>query len=164
MIRLAVVEDQTLTRETTVERLAAWFGMDVPVLGYANVEQMLAAGLDFDVVVLDLHLRGGGAENAEAVRLVARSSKVVVLSGHESAEAVQRAVAAGALGYVSKESTDSIGTLAEAKQIIEAWRQEYNESRPHRAHGERTPHEIAKEFAASREFLDTQTAGDSLCA
>jgi len=56
------------------------------------------------------------------------------------------------------------GTLAEAKQIIEAWRQEYNESRPHRAHGERTPHEIAKEFAASREFLDTKTPGDSLCA
>jgi putative transposase len=56
------------------------------------------------------------------------------------------------------------GTLAEAKQIIEAWRHEYNESRPHRAHGERTPDEIAKEFAASREFLDTKTAGDSLCA
>jgi putative transposase len=56
------------------------------------------------------------------------------------------------------------GTLVEATQIIEAWRQKYNESCPHRAHGERTPHEIAKEFAASREFLDTQTAGDSLCA
>ena len=55
-------------------------------------------------------------------------------------------------------------TLAEAKQIIEAWRQEYNESRPHRAHGERTPNEIAKEFAARREFLDNQTAGDSLYA
>jgi len=48
------------------------------------------------------------------VRLAAQSSRVVVLSGHESAEAVQRAVAAGALGYVSKESTDSIGTLARA--------------------------------------------------
>jgi putative transposase len=55
-------------------------------------------------------------------------------------------------------------TLAEAKEIIEAWRQEYNESRPHRAHGERTPNEIAKEFAASREFLDIKPAGDSLCA
>ena len=51
-------------------------------------------------------------------------------------------------------------TLAEAKHIIETWRQEYNESRPHRAHGERTPHEIACEFAASREFTSTQTAGD----
>jgi putative transposase len=54
------------------------------------------------------------------------------------------------------------GSLVEAKEIIEAWRREYNESRPHRAHGERTPHEIACEFAASREFTSTQTAGDSL--
>jgi putative transposase len=54
------------------------------------------------------------------------------------------------------------GSLAEAKEIIEAWRREYNESRPHRAHGERTPHEIACEFAASREFTSTTTAGDSL--
>ena len=55
-------------------------------------------------------------------------------------------------------------TLAEARQIVEAWRREYNESRPHRAHGERTPHEIAHEFAASRELMGTKTAGDSLCA
>ena len=33
-------------------------------------------------------------------------------------------------------------TLAEARQIIEAWRREYNESRPHRAPGELTPHEF----------------------
>jgi DNA-binding NarL/FixJ family response regulator len=114
MIRLAVVEDQKLTRDTTVERLGARFGPGASVQGYATVEQMLACGLNFDVVVLDLHLKGGGAENADAVRLVARSSKVVVLSGHDSAESIQRAVAAGALGYVWKESADSIGTLAEA--------------------------------------------------
>lgn len=34
-------------------------------------------------------------------------------------------------------------TLAEAGQRIEAWRWEYNASRPHRAPGERTPHEFA---------------------
>jgi putative transposase len=53
-------------------------------------------------------------------------------------------------------------TLTEAKQLIETWRQEYNESRPHRALGERTPNEIACEFAASREFTGTKTAEDSL--
>jgi len=42
------------------------------------------------------------------------------------------------------------GTLAEAKQLIEVWRQEYNESRPHRSLGERTPREFASEYAASR--------------
>jgi putative transposase len=35
------------------------------------------------------------------------------------------------------------GTLAEAKACIGAWRQEYNETRPHRALGERTPNEFA---------------------
>jgi len=41
-------------------------------------------------------------------------------------------------------------TPAEAKQLIEAWRQEYNESRPHRALKDRTPSEFASEYATSR--------------
>ena len=114
MIRLAVVEDQALTRDTTVERLSSRLGAACAVRGFAAVEQMLDSGLGFDVVVLDLHLKGGGVENADAVRLVSRSARVVVLSGLESAEAVQRAAAAGAVGYVSKESSDAIGTLAAA--------------------------------------------------
>ena len=47
------------------------------------------------------------------------------------------------------------GTLAEAKRRIEAWRQQYNESRPHRSLGERTPSEFANQFAASRELIAT---------
>ena len=52
-------------------------------------------------------------------------------------------------------------TLAEAKERIEAWRKEYNESRPHRALGERTPSEFANEVAARRDFIGTQTAENS---
>jgi len=52
-------------------------------------------------------------------------------------------------------------TLAEAKESIEAWRQEYNESRPHRALGERTPNEFAKGIAASRDSLGSHTAENS---
>jgi putative transposase len=37
--------------------------------------------------------------------------------------------------------------LAEARQLIQAWRQEYNESRPHRSLGERTPNEFARDYA-----------------
>src|ERR1700730_6395572 len=47
------------------------------------------------------------------------------------------------------------GTLPEAKRLIEAWRQEYNESRPHRSLGERTPREFASEYAASRVLTAT---------
>jgi putative transposase len=39
-------------------------------------------------------------------------------------------------------------TLAEAKQLLESWRLEYNESRPHRALGDRTPSEFACQYAA----------------
>ncbi|HZQ69567.1 MAG TPA: integrase core domain-containing protein, partial [Terriglobales bacterium] len=38
-------------------------------------------------------------------------------------------------------------TLTEARQVIEAWRREYNDSRPHRSLGERTPSEFACQIA-----------------
>ncbi len=53
-------------------------------------------------------------------------------------------------------------TLAEAREIIEAWRREYNESRPHRALGERTPHEFAIQIAASGDLNGLKSPQDSL--
>jgi putative transposase len=53
-------------------------------------------------------------------------------------------------------------TLSEAKEIIEAWRREYNESRPHRALGERTPNEFASQGAASRALTGPERAENSL--
>lgn len=47
----------------------------------------------------------------------------------------------------------------EAVQRIEFWRREYNESRPHRALGERTPSEFARQIAASRDPSSPITAG-----
>jgi len=67
-------------------------------------------------------------------------------------------------GTLRSECLDThwFGTLAEAKESIKAWRKEYNESRPHRALGERTPDEFAKEIAARRDLLGLQTAENSL--
>jgi len=53
-------------------------------------------------------------------------------------------------------------TLSEAKGIIEGWRREYNESRPHRALGERTPNEFACQVAASRDLTGRERAENSL--
>jgi putative transposase len=44
-------------------------------------------------------------------------------------------------------------SLPEAKEIIEAWRREYNESRPHRALGERTPHAFAHQIGARPDLM-----------
>ena len=52
-------------------------------------------------------------------------------------------------------------SLTEAQQIVETWRAEYNESHPHRALGEKTPNEFAREIAASRDFPGLQTAEHS---
>jgi integrase-like protein len=52
-------------------------------------------------------------------------------------------------------------SLTETQQIVETWRREYNESRPHRALGEKTPHEFANEIAASRDFIGMQAAENS---
>jgi putative transposase len=43
-------------------------------------------------------------------------------------------------------------TLSEAKQVIEVWRREYNESRSHRALGERTPNEFGGQVGACPEL------------
>jgi len=51
-------------------------------------------------------------------------------------------------------------TLTEAKHIIEAWRREYNESRPHRSLGERTPSEFACQIALNGDLTSSITAGD----
>ena len=51
--------------------------------------------------------------------------------------------------------TNSFQSLREARQIIEAWRREYNESRPHRALAQRTPTEFASQIAASRDLAET---------
>jgi DNA-binding NarL/FixJ family response regulator len=118
VIKLAVVEDQALTRDLILQRLRQHYGGAGSVTGFESVEQLAAAGQEFELVVLDLQLRGGRAENADAVRVAARMSKVVVFSGQESAEAVQRAQAAGALGYVGKESDDALGLLAAAISAV----------------------------------------------
>jgi putative transposase len=47
-------------------------------------------------------------------------------------------------------------SLSEAKQIVEAWQREYNESRPHRALGERTPNEFAGQLGACPELATAQ--------
>ena len=52
-------------------------------------------------------------------------------------------------------------SLTETRQIVETWRRQYHESRPHRALGERTPNEFANEVAASRDFIGSQTAENS---
>jgi len=53
--------------------------------------------------------------------------------------------------------TNWFTSLAEAKQIIERWRMEYNVSRPHRALANRTPEEFASQIAVNRDLTEPKT-------
>ncbi len=53
--------------------------------------------------------------------------------------------------------TNWFQSLPEAKRIIEGWRREYNESRPHRALAHRTPAEFASQTALKRGLAETKT-------
>ena len=52
-------------------------------------------------------------------------------------------------------------SLHEAKERIETWRQEYTESRPHRALQDRTPEEFARAHAENHLCEPLITAGNS---
>ena len=49
-------------------------------------------------------------------------------------------------------------TLPDAQKIVETWRKEYNESRPHWALGGKTPNEFANGIAASHDLIGPKTA------
>jgi putative transposase len=51
--------------------------------------------------------------------------------------------------------TNWFSNLEDARQLIEAWRREYNVSRPHRALANRTPEEFASHTAARRGMAAT---------
>ena len=54
--------------------------------------------------------------------------------------------------------TNWFSNLEDARQLIDAWRREYNVSRPHRALTNRTPEEFASHIAASHDMTSTQTS------
>lgn len=117
-IRLAVVEDQMFTREVTVDRLRAHYGGGCEVSGFATVEQLLDVGPQhFNLVILDLQLREGELEGPDAIKAVVPHAAVLVFSGLASGEALERAQAAGARGYVSKDTADA-GTLVAGVESV----------------------------------------------
>jgi len=121
-VRLAVVEDQRFTREITIDLLREHYRDSGEVLEFATVEELLEHEQgQFDVVVLDLQLRAGGLQDTDAVHAVAQVARVLVFSGFESGEALARAHAAGAMGYVSKDTAQT-STLIDGIHAVLAGR------------------------------------------
>jgi len=93
MTRVIVVDDHPVVREGLVAALGA------EVVGvFASAEEALASPLRTDVVILDLELPGLSGLDA-----IARfAAPVLVLTAYANDEDIDRALAAGAKGYLLK--------------------------------------------------------------
>jgi DNA-binding NarL/FixJ family response regulator len=93
MTRVVIVDDHPVVREGLVSALNA------EVVGvFASAEEALAARTDAEVIVLDLELPGMSGLDA-----IARfAAPVLVLTAYATDEDIDRALAAGAKGYLLK--------------------------------------------------------------
>lgn len=111
MIRLMICDDHHLVRASLVCALERDSRFKVTAQA-ADSEQLLAAlagSPAVDVLLLDLNLdaRGvaAGIELIERIRSMRLPLAILVVSVHDDAQIVSRALDAGAKGYVTKDST-----------------------------------------------------------
>lgn len=105
---VAVVDDEDSVR-IALERVLRASGMQV--VTFRGGSEFLAAlpGLVLQCVVLDLHMPLlSGFEVLEVLIHTERAPPVVVVTGHDSPEARDRAITAGALAYLTKPIDESL--------------------------------------------------------
>lgn len=105
MLRLLVIEDHALVREGLVQTLRQ-LEAEVSVLEAGDCDQgcaLLEREEDFDLVLLDLALPGvDGLTCLSIIRQRYPAVPVVIVSAYDDAHTVNRAIKAGAAGFVSK--------------------------------------------------------------
>lgn len=107
MIRTLIVDDHGIVREG-LERLLDSFD-DIAVVGSAangDIAVTAAGALHPDVVLMDLDMPGGidGIEATRSILSGNSGAKVLILTSFSDRDRILRAVDAGAVGYVLKDS------------------------------------------------------------
>lgn len=124
-IRVLLVDDHPVVRTGFHRLLEVNAGMVVAEAGSGEEAIQLYAATTPDVVVMDLAMPGiGGLEAAR--RLLARDgeARILVLSIHDNEAMLSRALQAGVLGYLSKQSApaillEAVHAVAEGRMYID---------------------------------------------
>ena len=114
MIRVMLADDHPVVREGLRGMLAAERDIEVVAQAASGAEAIaMAARHQPDVVLMDLRMPGGdGVEATTAILGAAPDVRVVVLTTYETDADIVRAVEAGAVGYLLKDTP--IADLANA--------------------------------------------------
>lgn len=106
VIRVVAADDHAAYLRATTETLTR-AGLDVVGIstnGQGAIDDVRT--YQPDVALVDLRMPGlSGADVARAVRQSFPNTHVVILSAYDDAEIIELAIAAGATGYVTKDST-----------------------------------------------------------
>ncbi|WP_420457618.1 response regulator [Rubrivirga sp.] len=102
--RIFLVEDHPVMREGYVSLLNAEPDLEVVAEASSAEEGFdLADGIEFDIAIVDLSLPGvNGVELIKRFRSLDAEVKVLVVSAHDEALYAERALRAGARGYLMK--------------------------------------------------------------
>jgi len=109
MIRLLIADDHVLSRQALSQLLQLDpSAQDIEVVGEASSgREAIARAVELHphVVLLDIRMRdGNGLEATRAIRKESPDTQVVILSAVGHPESLQSAVAAGAIGYLTKDA------------------------------------------------------------
>ena len=105
-VRVLLADDHTLVRSGVKSLLSAMDAVEVVAEASDGLEAVkLAAAEKPDVVLMDIAMRGlNGLEAAAQIGQSNPSIRVIILSMHDSAEYVDRALRSGVAGYVLKDA------------------------------------------------------------
>ncbi len=105
VVRVRLVDDHPLFRAGVRQRLSEQ-DADLDVVGEAGTArqaQQMVAALTPDVVLMDIAMPGeNGIEATKAIKQIAPSVAVIMLSLYDDVQYIEAAVAAGAAGYFLK--------------------------------------------------------------
>ena len=121
-IRVLLVDDHAVVRSGLADFLLAYEDLELAGEASSGEDAVLICGkVKPDVVLMDLVMEGmDGAEATSAIRKACPEIQVIALTSYKDEDLVQKAIQAGAIGYLLKNVTAA--ELAEAIRSAKAGR------------------------------------------